>query len=55
VEPQVVTCVNTLQGCKELPDLIKNNFSVVRSYLLLSEINNEKMILDEKKILANID
>ncbi len=55
VESQVVNCVNTLQWCKELPDLVKNNFSVVRSYLLLSELSNEKMSLDEKKILANID
>lgn len=55
VESQTVSCLNTLQGCKELPDLIKNNFSVVRSYLLLSELSNEKMDLDEKKILANID
>jgi len=55
VESQTVSCLNTLHGCKELPDLIKNNFSVVRSYLLLSELSNEKMELDEKKILANID
>lgn len=55
VEEQVVTCLNTLQWCKELPDLIKSNFSVVRSYLLLSEMTNEKMPLDERKILANID
>lgn len=55
VESQVVNCVNTLQWCKELPDLVKNNFSVVRSYLLLSEMGNEKMSLDEKRILANID
>lgn len=55
VETQVVWCVNTLQWCKELPELVKNNFSVVRSYLLLSEMANAKMSLDEKKILANID
>lgn len=55
VEEQVINCVNTLQNCKELPDLIKNNFSVVRSYLLLGELSNKKMNLDEKKILANID
>ena len=55
LESQVIDCVNTLQWCRELPELIRNNFSVVRSYLLLSEIDNEKMLLDEKKILANID
>ncbi len=55
VESQVINCVNTLQWCKELPEIIKNNFSVVRSYLLLSELANEKMSLDEKKILTNID
>ena len=55
VEPQVIECVNTLKWCKELPDIVKNNFSVVRSYLLLTEMSNNKMSLDEKKILANID
>ena len=48
VEPQVIECVNTLKWCKELPDIVKNNFSVVRSYLLLTEMSNNKMSLDEK-------
>ena len=55
LENQVINCVNTLEWCKELPDIVKNNFSVVRSYLLLTEMSNNKMSLDEKKILANID
>ncbi|HOG15679.1 MAG TPA: hypothetical protein PK674_03760 [Candidatus Absconditabacterales bacterium] len=55
VESQIVNCVNMLEGCQELPDIVKNNFSVVRSYLLLTEMSNNKMSLDEKKILANID
>ena len=55
VEPQVITCVNTLEWCAELPTLIKENFHIVRSYLLLHEMAGEKMELDEKTILANID
>lgn len=55
LEPQVINCVNTLEWCTELPDIVKNNFSVVRSYLLLTWMVNNKMSVDEKKILANID
>ena len=55
IESQIVNCVNMLEWCQELPDIVKNNFSVVRSYLLLTEMSNNKMSLDEKKILANID
>ena len=55
IESQIVNCVNMLEWCQELPDIVKNNFSVVRSYLLLTEMSNNKMSLDHKKILANID
>ncbi len=55
VEWQVVSCVNTLQWCNELQTVIKDSFGTVRSYLLLHEMNNEKMVLDEKTILANLD
>lgn len=55
VETQAASCVNSLQWCDELPILIKNNFGIVRSYLLLREMDGEKMELDEKIIVANID
>ena len=55
VGPQVVNCVNTLEWCAELPNLIQENFHIVRSYLLLHEMAWKKMELDEKTILANID
>lgn len=55
VESQAVTCVNTLEWCAELPTIVKENFGTVRSYLLLNEMMDEKMELDEKMILANID
>jgi len=38
-----------------LPNIVKENFGTVRSYLLLNEMMDEKMQLDEKMILANID
>ncbi|HKL44428.1 MAG TPA: hypothetical protein VJ892_04055 [Candidatus Absconditabacterales bacterium] len=55
VESQAVDCVNMLEGCSELPNIVKENFGTVRSYLLLNEMMDEKMQLDEKMILANID
>ena len=55
VEPQVITCVNTLKWCNTLPVQVKNNFGIVRSYLLLHEMSWDKMDVDEKAILANID
>ncbi len=55
VESQVVTCLNELKWCKELPNTIQQNFGIVRSYLLLGEMKNHKMDLDEKAIIANID
>lgn len=55
VEGSVVSCVNNLQWCNELQDVIKNSFGIVRSYLLLHEMDNDKMVLDEKTILANLD
>ncbi len=55
VESQAVDCVNMLEWCSELPNIVKENFGTVRSYLLLNEMMDEKMQLDEKMILANID
>ncbi len=55
VENQSVDCVNTFEWCSELPNIIKDNFGTVRSYLLLNDMMDKKMELDEKTILANID
>ncbi len=55
VDTQTTVCVNDLEWCNELPLVIKSNFGTVRSYVLLNEMDNYKMELDEKAILANID
>ena len=52
VEPQVITCVNTLKWCNALPVQVKNNFGIVRSYLLLHEMSWDKMDVDEKAIFG---
>ena len=55
VDEQTTSCVNDLKGCNELPLIIKDDFGTVRSYILLNEMDNDKMEIDEKSILANID
>lgn len=55
VDEQTTNCVNDLKWCNELPLIIQNDFGTVRSYVLLNEMDNQKMDIDEKAILANID
>ena len=55
VDKEIIACVNDLVWCNELPLIIKDNFGTVRSYVLLNKMDNSKMDIDEKSILANID
>lgn len=55
LDKQIINCVNDLKWCNELPLIIQNDFGTVRSYVLLNEMDNQKMEIDEKAILANID
>lgn len=55
LENQIVWCVNDLKWCQELPEMVKNNFGSLRSYILTNEMWNEKMEVNEKLILENID
>jgi len=55
LDAQTISCVNDLKWCNELPVVIKDDFGTVRSYVLLNEMDNDKMEINEKAILANID
>jgi len=57
MDSQIVACVNEEKWCGNLPESLKDNdnFSIARSYLLLWDIDDEKMDINEKKILENLD
>ena len=57
MEPTIVSCVNSWEWCKEIPEILQDNdnFSVARSYILLWDMTDEKMEINEKKIVENID
>ncbi|HMT01580.1 MAG TPA: hypothetical protein PKC14_04600 [Candidatus Absconditabacterales bacterium] len=51
----ILTVVNSQTGCSILPKNISTNLNTIKSYMLLSDLESEKMKYDEKKILANIN
>jgi len=54
-EPQILACLNSQQGCKDLDEVLKSNFSFVRSFLLLNNLSDPKMEVNEALLLANIN
>lgn len=54
-ENKIVYCVNQEDWCLQLPEDIQNDFAIARSYLLTYNLNDEKMDVDERKIIENID
>lgn len=54
-ENQIISCLNTKQGCKQLDQKLRENFSFVRSYLQLNNLYDPKMEINEKILLANIN
>ncbi len=54
-ENAIVACLNYKQGCKDLDQDLKNNFSFVRSYLQLNNLYDPKMEINEKILLTNIN
>lgn len=52
---QIISCLNYQLGCAQLDTSIQNNFGTARSYIQLNTLSTPKMLVDEKKILANIN
>jgi hypothetical protein len=52
---QIISCLNYQIGCAQLDTTIQNNFGIARSYIQLNTLSTPKMLIDEKKILANIN
>lgn len=55
LDSQITSCVNEKEWCKELPETLQDNFGIARSYILLWDMYDEKMEINEKKIIENID
>jgi len=54
-EEKILLCINDLQWCEDLDPQIKNNFSEVVSYLQANTLSSQKMSVDEKMLLKNIN
>jgi len=54
-ENKIIYCVNAEDWCLQLPEDIQKDFAIARSYLLTYNLNDEKMDIDERKIIENID
>lgn len=52
---QIVVCVNEKKDCASLPESLKSDFWSAVSYLQMGNLASEKMKIDEKKILKNLD
>ena len=52
---QILVCVNEKRECSALPDNLKSNLWPAVSYLQMGNLSSEKMKIDEKKILKNLD
>lgn len=51
----VLSCINDKTNCDALSPAISQHLNVVRSYLQLGGLKSDKMGIDEKKILKNLD
>jgi len=54
-EKTIISSFNEWKWYSNLDPIIQNNSGVVRSYLQLNNLQNDKMIIDERVILANIN
>ena len=52
---QILVCVNERRECSALPENLKANLWSAVSYLQMGNLGSEKMKIDEKKILKNLD
>lgn len=57
LDPIIVSCVNEWKWCREVPEILQenDNFSIARSYILLWDMEDNKMEINEKRIIKNID
>lgn len=54
-EEKILECINNQKGCEQLDPQVKKNFSEVVSYLQANSLSSQKMSVDEKMILKNIN
>lgn len=58
-EEKIVKCINTKKDCSKLSGLNKlltgKNIGIVKSYLNLTSLSNKRMVINEKKILENLN
>lgn len=54
-QKQVIACFNEQSGCDQIPSLLQHNLSTAIAYLQLGNLTSDKMGIDEKKILKNLD
>lgn len=54
-QKQIIACFNEQSGCDKLPANIQSNLPAAIAYLQLGNLNSDKMGIDEKKILKNLD
>lgn len=54
-EKAILECINDQQWCEQIDPEIKKNFSEAVSYLQANSLTSEKMTVDEKMILKNIN
>ena len=52
---QIVDCVNKWESCQELGEIKDGELLLAKSYLLTQNLDDEKMDVDERKIIENID
>lgn len=51
----LISCINDNAQCDQISPLISADLDVARAYLQLGDLQSEKMGIDEKKILKNLD
>lgn len=51
----IVDCINLDVACGQLNDIVMQDLDVIKDYLQLQNLNSEKMPINERKILRNIN
>lgn len=54
-QQQIIACINDDEGCENLDPTVNQHLKAARSYLQLGTLKSEKMEINEKKILKNLD
>lgn len=54
-EKTIITSFNEWKWYSNLDPIIQNNSGIVKSYLQLNNLQNDKMVIDERILLANIN